>query len=84
MLEREKELSHAMYSLETAKTALGELDALKARNQELELKLEETYIETRKEELKLKSELEETKETLTESSNLIEEMKSKMDALNNA
>lgn len=79
--QQEKELSNALYSLDTARTALNELDTLKARNNELEIKLEEHGLESQKAQLKLNSDLEETKLTLEESSKLIEQFKIRVDAL---
>jgi len=64
--------------LDTAKTALKQVDILKLRNSELENLLKKHGIESKKIENNLKSELEDTQKTLVNSSKLIEEMNTKI------
>lgn len=69
--QQHKELSNTLYSLDTAKKALEQLDIFKARNNQLELLLDQNQLENQKIINRQSSELEEKLEIINSSNQLI-------------
>jgi hypothetical protein len=69
--QQHKELSNTLYSLDTAKKALEQLDILKARNNQLELLLDQNQLENQKIINRQSSELEEKLQIINSSNELI-------------
>jgi hypothetical protein len=69
--QQHKELSNTLYSLDTAKKALEQLDIFKARYNQLELLLDQNQLENQKIINRQSSELEEKLEIINSSNQLI-------------